>query len=120
LLERVSPRTDVTFESGTVDRIINAHLKSGNSELSATDRMTAPDYLPQYGDIFAISVLGEGYDERKAVFDKLSEGHKDDRIQDLHDLPFGTCGQFFDKYGSHWICKGDKNDAIVTDRRSEQ
>ena len=79
-MERVSPRQDVTFESGTVDRIINAHLNSGNTELSATDWMAAPDYLPQYGDIFAIFVLSEGYDELKAVFDKLTEGHKDDRF----------------------------------------
>jgi uncharacterized glyoxalase superfamily protein PhnB len=68
----------------------------------------------------AIFVLGEDCDELKAVFDKLSEGHKGDRSQDLHDLPFGAYGQFFDKYGYHWIFKGDKHDATVTDRRSEQ
>lgn len=89
-------------------RIINAHLKSGYVEISATDWMAAPEYVPQYGDIFAIFILGEGYDELKAVFDTLSQGHKEDRFQDLHDMPFGTYGQFFDKYGYHWIFKGDK------------
>lgn len=88
-------------------RIINAHLKSGLIELSATDWMAAPDYEPRYGDIFAIFVLGEGYDELKAVFDKLSEGAQSDRFQELHDMPFGTYGQFFDRYGYHWIFKGD-------------
>ena len=88
-------------------RIINAHLNSGLIELSATDWMAAPDYEPRYGDIFAIFVLGEGYDELKAVFDKLSEGAQSDRFQELHDMPFGTYGQFFDRYGYHWIFKGD-------------
>lgn len=89
------------------NRVINAHLKSGFIEISATDWMAAPEYIPQYGDIFAIFVLGEGYDELKIVFDKLSRGHKDDRFQDLHQLPIGTYGQFFDKFGYHWIFKGD-------------
>lgn len=89
-------------------RIINAHLQSGLIELSATDWMAAPDYEPQYGDTFAIFVLGEGYDELRVVFNKLSAGHKEDRFQDLHVLPFGAYGQFFDKYGYHWIFKGDQ------------
>lgn len=92
------------------ERIINAHLKSGDIDISATDWMAAPDYEPQYGDIFAIFVLGEGYDELKAVFDKLSEGAQTDRFQDLHDMPFGTYGQLTDKFGYHWIFKGDRKE----------
>lgn len=92
------------------ERIINAHLKSGAIELSATDWMAAPAYEPQYGDIFAIFVVGEGYDELKAVFDKLSEGAQAERFQELHDMPFGTYGQFCDKYGYHWIFKGDRKE----------
>ena len=90
------------------ERIINAYLKSGHIEISATDWMAAPAYEPQYGDIFAIFVVGEGYEELKAVFDKLSQGAQKDRFQDLHNMPFGTYGQFFDRYGYHWIFKGDK------------
>lgn len=86
---------------------INAHLKSGEIEISATDWMAAPGYEPQYGDAVAIFVLGEGYDELKAVFDRLSEGAQHDRFQELHDMPFGTYGQFFDRYCYHWIFKGD-------------
>ncbi len=89
-------------------RIINAHLKSGNIEFSATDWMASPAYEPKQGDTFAIFVLGGSYDELKAVFDKLSAGAQTDRFQELHDLPIGTYGQFFDKYGVHWIFKGDK------------
>lgn len=90
------------------ERIINAHLKSGEIEISATDWMAAPEYEPKFGDTFAIFILGEGYGELKAVFDKLSEGAQTDRFQDLHEMPFGTYGQFFDKFGVHWIFKGDK------------
>ncbi len=95
------------FPSEKHERIINAHLKSGAIELAATDWMAAPDYEPHYGDIFAIFVIGEGYEELKAVFDKLSAGAQTDRFQELHNMPFGVYGQFFDKYGCHWIFKGD-------------
>lgn len=89
------------------DRIINASLKNDLIELSATDWMASPDYDPDYGNIFAIYVLGEGFDELKAVFDKLSVGANKNRFQDLHQMPFGTFGQFYDKYGYQWIFKGD-------------
>ena len=102
-----SPMKD-TMPQDKWERTINAHLKSGDIEISATDWMAAPQYIPKYGDIFAIFVLGGSYDELREVFDKLSKGHKDDRFMDLHQLPIGTYGQFFDKYGYHWIFKGDK------------
>ena len=91
------------------ERIINAHLKSGSIEISATDWMASPQYEPKQGNTFAIFVLGEGYDELSAIFDKLSEGAKQDRFQELHDMPIGTYGQFIDKFGVHWIFKGDKS-----------
>ena len=103
-----SPMKD-TLPEDKWDRVINAHLKSGEIEISATDWMAAPQYIPKYGDIFAIFVLGGSYSELREVFDKLSQGHKDDRFMDLHQLPIGTYGQFFDKYGYHWIFKGDKD-----------
>jgi PhnB protein len=102
-----SPMKDM-FPKEKHERVINAHLKSNNVELSATDWMAAPEYIPTYGDIFAIFVLGDGFDELKTVFDKLSQDHKVGRFQDLHEMPFGTYGQFFDKYGYQWIFKGDK------------
>ncbi len=94
------------------ERTIHAHLKSGNIEISATDWMASPAYNPKQGNTFAIFVIGEGYDELKAVFDKLSEGidrnKEESRFQELQELPFGTYGQFTDTYGVHWIFKGDK------------
>lgn len=90
------------------DRMINAHLKSGAIEISATDWMASPAFEPLQGNTFAIFVIGEGYDELKAVFDKLADGADQARFQELHDLPFGTYGQFYDKYGVQWIFRGDK------------
>ena len=90
------------------NRIINAHLKSGAIEISATDWMASPAYEPKQGDTYAIFVLGGTYQELRAVFDKLAVGASKDRFQELHDLPIGTYGQFSDKYGVHWIFKGEK------------
>ncbi len=90
------------------NRLINANLKSGAIEISATDWMASPVYEPKQGDTFAIFILGGSYEELREVFDRLAQGASADRFQDLHDLPFGTYGQFTDKYGVHWIFKGDK------------
>jgi PhnB protein len=88
-------------------RIINAQLKSGLIEISATDWMASPAFDPVLGNMSALFVIGTGYDELKMVFDKLSAGAEKERFQELHDLPFGTYGQFYDKYGVQWIFKGD-------------
>ncbi len=77
-------------------RIINAHLASGAIDISATDWMASPSFEPILGNMFSIFVTGEAYDELKNVFDKLAEGAKKDWFQDLHDMPFGVYGQFFD------------------------
>ncbi len=85
------------------NRMINAHLKNGDVEISATDWMASPEYNPMQGNTLAIFVTGKNYDEMKAVFDKLAEGANKKRFQELHDMPFGTYGQLNDKYGVQWI-----------------
>jgi PhnB protein len=85
------------------NRLINAHLKTGNIEISATDWMASPAFEPLQGNTFAIFVVGEEYDELKAAFEKLADGADKQRFQELHDLPIGTYGQFYDKYGVQWI-----------------
>jgi PhnB protein len=87
-------------------RIINAHLKSGALEFSATDWMASPALEPMQGNTFAIFVVGDTYDELKTVFDKLAEGAHKEWFQELHEMPFGTYGQFFDTYGVQWIFRG--------------
>jgi len=88
-------------------RIINAQLKSGAIEISATDWMASPAFDPILGNMSALFIVGGAYDELKSVFDKLAAGAERERFQELHDLPFGTYGQFYDKYGVQWIFKGD-------------
>ena len=87
-------------------RIINAYLKSGAIEISATDWMASPMYEPHHGNTYAIYVTGETYDELKAIFDKLRDGAEQERLQELHEMPFGTYGQFYDRYGYQWIFVG--------------
>ena len=90
------------------DRIINAQLVSGALEISATDWMASPAYDPIQGNTYAIFVIGGAYAELKTVFDKLAIGSDKKRFQELHDMPFGIYGQFYDKFGVQWIFKGDK------------
>jgi PhnB protein len=90
------------------NRLINAQLKSGAIEISATDWMASPAFEPKQGNTYAIFVIGGGtYDELKTVFDKLSVEANKEWFQELHDMPFGTYGQFFDRFGVQWIFQGD-------------
>lgn len=89
------------------DRLINAHLQSGDIELSATDWMASPAFDPVQGNTYAIFVVGNTYDELKTIFDKLRDGDNNSRLQELHKVPFGIYGQFYDKYGVQWIFRGD-------------
>src|SRR5258708_19531805 len=84
-----TPMKDM-FPKEKWDRLINANLKSGEIEISATDWMASPQYDPKQVDQYAIFVIGGSYDELKVVFDKLSVGAEKDRFQKLHDMPFGT------------------------------
>ena len=90
------------------NRMINAHLKSGALDISATDWMASPAFEPVLGNTFAIFVVGGAFEELQTIFDKLKEGASKAWFQELRDMPFGTYGQFFDKYGIQWIFKGDK------------
>jgi PhnB protein len=91
-------------------RIINGHLKNGAVDISATDWMASPSFEPKQGNTSAIFVVGGKYDELRVVFDKLADGAEKERFQQLHDMPFGTYGQFYDRYGVQWIFKGDKKE----------
>jgi PhnB protein len=90
------------------DRIINAYIKSGDIEISATDWMASPEFDPVQGNTFAVFITGKSHDELKSIFDKLKDGDNKTHLQELHELPFGTYGQFFDKYGIQWIFRASK------------
>jgi PhnB protein len=91
-------------------KLINAYLRSGDIQIAATDWMASLDYGPVQGNTTAIFITGESYNELKPVFDKLRDGDNNNkRLQELHDMPFGIYGQFYDKYGVQWIFKADKS-----------
>jgi PhnB protein len=90
------------------DRIINAYVKSGDIEISATDWMASPEFDAVQGNTFAIFVTGNSLEELQSIFDKLKDGDNNTRLQELHEMPFGTYGQFYDKYGVQWIFRGSR------------
>lgn len=89
-------------------RVINAHIKSGDIEISATDWMASPEFDPVLGNTFAIFITGDSAEELRPLFEKLKDGDNNSRLQELHDMPFGIYGQFYDKYGVQWIFRGSK------------
>ena len=102
-----TPMKDM-FPKEKWNRLINAHLKSGAIDISATDWMASPEFNPILGNMSAIFVVSDQYDELKTVFDKLKDGTNNTRLQELHDMPFGIYGQFYDRYGVQWIFRADK------------
>ena len=103
-----TPMKDM-FQAEKHERIINAYLKSGDLEISATDWMASPEFDPVQGNTYAIFVTGSTGDGLQAAFDKLKDGDNNTRLQELHEMPFGLYGQFYDKYGVQWIFRGDKS-----------
>ena len=95
------------FPVETHARIINAQLKSGAIAISATDWMASPVFEPKLGNMSALFVVGTDVAELRAVFDKLAVGAQREWFQELHEMPFGTYGQFFDRYGVQWIFRGN-------------
>jgi PhnB protein len=100
------------------DRIINAHLKSGAIEITASDWMASPTWEPRQGTTVGIFVIAGQYDEIRAVFDRLVERADRDKglFVELGDMPFGTYGQFIDRYGVPWKFKGDRREQPRLDR----
>lgn len=92
------------------NRIIYAQLKSGEVDISATDWMASPEFNPIQGNTFAIHITGKNHEDLKTTFDKLKDGTNNTHLQELHEMPFGLYGQFFDKFGTQWIFKGDKEE----------
>ncbi len=99
------------FPAEKHNKIINAHLKSGNIEFSATD-WHADTIQPHPGNTFAIFITGDTFNELKAIFAKLSEGaDKDKRTYiELREMPFGTYGQLTDQFAVSWIFRGVRNE----------
>ena len=92
------------------NRIINAQVKSRYLDISASDWMASPEFNPILGNMSAIYVVSDQSEKLKTVFDKLADGAEKERFQDLHEMPFGLYGQFYDRYGVQWIFRGEKKE----------
>jgi PhnB protein len=82
------------------ERILNARLKSGNVDLSASD-WPRPDRLRVPGNTVCLYLSGGTLQELNALFGRLSEGGE---VTDpLKELFFGTYGALNDKFGVRWM-----------------
>jgi len=86
-------------------KIVNAHLKSDAVEFSATDWLH-PVHVWEQGDNVAMYIRGDGFDELKAIFDKLRVDANELFFEDLRQMPFGTYGRFTDRFGIEWFFVG--------------
>lgn len=90
------------FPADKHGRIIYSRLMRSGLDISAADRM-ADDFEPVRGNMSAVYVVGDSFEELKPGFEKLKDGPNNSRLQDLHVVPFGVYGQLYDRYGVQWI-----------------
>lgn len=88
------------------ERIINAQIKTEAIEISASDWMASPAFNPILGNMSAIFVIGTDPEALHGVFKRLAAGADRERLQELHQMPFGLYGQFYDRFGVQWIFRG--------------
>lgn len=82
------------------DRVVNAHLKSSNVEISASDWLR-PNQTPIRGNTVCLFLSGGTLPELKALFEKLSEGAN---VTDpLSKQFFGFYGALNDQFGVRWM-----------------
>jgi PhnB protein len=81
-------------------KIINARLRSGNLEISASDWLR-PDRTRVHGNAVCLYLSGGTFHDLKTLFEKLSQGAE---ITDpLSEQFFGTYGALNDKFGVRWM-----------------
>src|SRR6266478_9801550 len=87
------------------EKIVNARLRSGNLEISASDWLR-PDRTPIRGNTVCLYLSGGTFEELKTLFERLSEGAE---VTDpLKEQFFGTYGALNDKFGVRWMFQTDK------------
>lgn len=91
-------------------KVTYAHLKSGAVELSATDWLH-PTRFPKRGNMVAVYLTGESYDELRPIFNRLSDGADPSLLDDLRAMPFGIYGHLVDRYGVGWFFRGNPEPA---------
>jgi len=82
------------------DKTLNAHLKSGNLEISASDWLRL-DRTRVPGNTTCLYLNGASLKELAPLFEKLSEGGE---VTDpLKEMFFGVYGALNDKFGIRWM-----------------
>jgi PhnB protein len=82
------------------ERTLNAVLKSGNLEISASDWLR-PNQTRIPGNTVCLYLSGGSYQDLKALFEKLSEGAE---VTDpFKETFFGFYGALNDKFGVRWM-----------------
>jgi PhnB protein len=90
------------------EKIINARLKSGNVEISASDWLRL-DQTRIRGNTVCLYLSGGTFQELKALFEKLSE--EAEVTDPLKEMFFGVYGALNDKFGVRWMFQTAKNGA---------
>ncbi|MFY4776519.1 VOC family protein [Metabacillus sp. RGM 3146] len=81
------------------DRVMNAHLKVGDTDLMLSDTMPGMPY--QVGDHVTIAVSIDDIEKSKEIFGKLEDGGK--VIMQLQETFWSpSYGQVTDKFGVTW------------------
>lgn len=88
-------------------KVVNANLKSGAMNLSASDWLH-PTRSPRQGNTVCLYINGGTYNELKEILDKLSVGADLALLDPLRDMPFGSYGALTDKFGVRWMFQGEK------------
>jgi PhnB protein len=89
-----------------LNKTINARLKSGSLEISASDWLRL-DQTPIRGNTVCLYLSGGTFQELKALFEKLSEGAE---VTDpLKEMFFGVYGALNDRFGVRWMFTTAKN-----------
>ncbi len=81
-------------------KIINARLKSGPIDISASDWLRL-DRTPKQGNMVCLFISGGTSEELKAFFEKLRVGAS--VIDPLENKFFGVYGALTDKFGVRWM-----------------
>jgi len=90
------------------DRILNARLRSGVIDFSATDWLH-PTRVRKQGNTICLYLSEGSYDELKDCFDRLGVGAEHDLLDPLTKQPFGFYGALTDKYGVRWMFHGSSD-----------
>ena len=88
------------------EKTINARLKSGNVEISASDWLRL-DQTRVPGNTVCLYLSGGTSRELKALFEKLSE--EAEVTDPLKDVFYGLYGALNDKFGVRWMFQAAKN-----------